>query len=307
MSVNLANVYSTQFSNMVKPIYQQAAKFNNTIMTINGVQGSTYQFQRGGIVKANPKASSELITPSNVQYDKPVAILDNSVAAEFTDIFDQQMVAFREGPFLVKSIGNALGRATDQKVINAMAALTPGAGTLLAPASNRILGDGVVKNTALVDADIKPLSLSALIAANGILNRLGVPNENRYLALNAVGIDSLMANSASGINQVTSGDYNTTRVLVNGQLDTYLGFKIIMIGDRLEGGLPTITPTSVQGIYGFAFHSDAIGMAMGIAPRIEVTYQAQYTSWLTTGLLLCGSAVIDRNGIVQIVHKNAIV
>jgi Phage capsid protein len=309
MSVNLASVAAVRFSDMVKPIYQQSAKLSNAnvIKVVDSKGAGTYQFQRGGIIVGYSKASSELITPANVTYAKPLAILGNVIAAEYTDIFDQNVVSFQEEPFLIESIGNALARRSDQKIIDVMASLVPSAGTAFTPGANQVLGDGTIKNTALVDADIKVLDIRALITMNGIMNRLGVPNSDRCLALNSVAIDSLMSNSSvSGVNQVTSGDYNSTRVLVNGQLESYLGFKIIQIGDRPEGGMPLITPTAVTGIYGFAFHKNAIGMAVGIPPRIEVSWQPERTSWLTNGIVFNGCTVIDPNGIVKLVHKNSI-
>ena len=38
--------------------------------------------------------------------------------------------------------------------------------------------------------------------------------------------------------ELTSSDFATVKALSTGEIDTFLGFKFITLGDRDEGGLP---------------------------------------------------------------------
>jgi hypothetical protein len=73
------------------------------------------------------------------------------------------------------------------------------------------------------------------------------------------------------------------------------GSPFHVLGDRDEGGLPLpSTRTS------FAFHKDAIGMAEGIAPKSEINYIPEKTSFLVASMFSAGAIAIDAEGIVKI-------
>jgi hypothetical protein len=55
----------------------------------------------------------------------------------------------------------------------------------------------------------------------------------------------------------------------------------------------------------FAFHRDAIGYAEGIAPRTEVNYIPEKTSFLVNSLFSAGAITIDAEGIVQITARES--
>jgi hypothetical protein len=69
-----------------------------------------------------------------------------------------------------------------------------------------------------------------------------------------------------------------------------------VLGDRDEGGLPLDT----DGRTCWAFHKDAVGMAEGIAPKTEINYIPEKTSFLVASMFSAGSVAIDAEGIVSI-------
>jgi hypothetical protein len=107
--------------------------------------------------------------------------------------------------------------------------------------------------------------------------------------------------SLLGETSVTSTDFNTVRALVSGEVNTFLGFTFHTIGDREEGGLPVATSERKL----WAFHRDAIGYAEGIAPRTEINYVPEKTSWLVNALFSAGAVAIDAEGIVEIQTTDA--
>ncbi len=86
------------------------------------------------------------------------------------------------------------------------------------------------------------------------------------------------------------------------RVNTFLGFTFHILGDRSEGGL------AVDGSLDrtcFAFHKDAIGYAEGIAPRTEVNYIPEKTSFLVNSIFSAGAINIDDEGIVKITARES--
>ena len=130
-----------------------------------------------------------------------------------------------------------------------------------------------------------------------MLNGNNVPKEGRYLAIHADSLANLLSET-----QATSVDFVSMRALMDGQINTYLGFNVIQLGDRDEGGLP-IDGSSDRTC--FAWHKDAIGYAESVAQRTEINYVPEKTSWLVTAMLSAGSVAIDAPGIVKITCRES--
>ena len=95
--------------------------------------------------------------------------------------------------------------------------------------------------------------------------------------------------------ELTSSDFATVKALSMGEINTFLGFRFIMLGDRDEGGLPLpSTRTS------FAFHRDAVGMGISMNQKSEINYVPEKTSFLVSSMFSAGAIAIDDEGIVKI-------
>ena len=126
--------------------------------------------------------------------------------------------------------------------------------------------------------------------AKRLLDDRGVPMENRTSVITATGLSDML-----GTTEATSSDYNTVKALVQGELDTFVGFKWIIIESRDEGGLPKpSTQTS------YCYHQQSMGLAVGLEFRTEVNYIPEKTSWLCNGIYKAGSVDIDALGIVEV-------
>ena len=76
-----------------------------------------------------------------------------------------------------------------------------------------------------------------------------------------------------------------------------MGFQFHVVGDRDEGGLPLSTNDRTC----FAFHRSALGVGVGIAPKTEINYIPEKTSFLVTAMLSMGAGAIDTDGIVDVI------
>lgn len=275
MSKELSAVAREEFDTEVKHAYQKMGGLVSTVTQRKGVVGSTYHFRAMGKGLANKKGTSEDVTPMNIAHSKQLAILENWNAPEYTDIFDAQTVNFDEVSELAETIAGAIGRRNDQMLIDAMDASSVYAGTV----TTGIGGAGTDLNT------------SKLRRASRFLNQKGVPMSGRHILVSALGLEAML-----GQTEAASADYNNVRALVNGELNTFVGFQFHIIEDRDEEGLAI--SSNVRD--GYAYHEKAVGHAEGISMRTEVNYIPVKTSWLSNGLLKAGAVVRDGNGVVKI-------
>jgi hypothetical protein len=267
MSINLSSAASAQFDAEVKHAFQTAGKLRNAVRMRTGVVGDTYNFRTMGKGLANQKASQTDVTPMDISHTKVPVTLGNWVAGEYTDIFDAAEVNFDERRELAQTIAGAMGRRSDQLVIDALTA-----------------GETIVHGST-------GLNLAKITSASEALNDNGVPMNDRFLLTSAEGISDLL-----NVEQATSADYATVRALMSGEINTFMGFNIIMMETRSEGGLSKTSTTRDC----YAFHKSAIGCAIGMDISTEVNYIPEKTSWLSLGKYKAGAATIDSTGIVKV-------
>ena len=280
MSMSLSNAFVTLFDAEVKQAYQGKAMLVGAVRQRRGVEGSTVKFPKVGRGVATPRVGQTDVTPLNVGFSNVTVTLEDWIAAEYSDIFSQQKVNFDERNELVQVLGNAIGRRQDQIILSALAA----SGTSLT-VSNDVGGTDTNMNVA------------KLRQAKGLMDKANVPPTDRHVIIHANGLQSLLSETA-----VTSSDFNTVKALVAGELNTFLGFNFHVLGDRSEGGL------AIDGSLDrtcFAFHKDALGYAEGIAPKTEINYIPEKTSWLVAAMLSAGATTIDAEGIVSITCRES--
>ena len=141
------------------------------------------------------------------------------------------------------------------------------------------------------------LNVAKLRAAKRLLDKNNVPADGRHIIIHANGLDSLLGETA-----VTSSDFNTVKALVQGEINTFLGFMFHTLGDRSEGGLP-IDGSLDRTCY--AFHSAAVGYGEGIGMRTEINYIPEKTSWLVNEVFSAGAIAIDDEGIVKLTCRES--
>lgn len=276
MAVSISNAFVTLFDAEVKQAYQADAVLRNTVRLRTGVTASTHKFPKIGSGVAQVRVPQTDVTPLNVTYSQATVTLEDWIAAEYSDIFNQAKVNFDERSELVQVVSKAIGRRSDQLILNALA----NSSTSLT-VSNDIGG---------TDSN---LSVAKLREAQRLMNAGNVPMEDRYLVIHASNLSNLLSETA-----VTSSDFNTVKALVQGELDTFLGFKFITLGDRSEGGLTGGGSGQDRTVY--AYHKNAVGMAEGMGVRSEINYIPEKTSWLVSSMFSAGAVAIDAGGIVAI-------
>lgn len=279
MSTNLSPAFVQLFEAEVHQAYQSSAVLRGAARTRTGVVGDTVKFPKVGKGTASVRTPATDVVPINASFSQVSCSLSNFVAAEYSDVFDQAKVNFDERQELAAVVGNAIGRREDQIIIDALNAAS--AGTTVAK---------TVVTTG--SAAASNLNVGKLLAAKKGLDAKNVPPTDRHIVIHANNLAGLL-----GDERAISSDFQTIQNLVNGSVNTMLGFQFHIVGDRDEGGLPLATADRSC----FAFHRSALGCAVGIAPKTEINYIPEKTSFLITAMLSMGAVAIDVDGIVDVI------
>jgi len=273
MAVGISNAFVQLFDAEVKQAYQSSRALAGLTRERTNVEGNQVKFPKIGKGTATVRVPQTDVTPLNVTYSQVTATMSDYIAAEYSDIFSQQKVNFDERRELVQVVGNAIGRRMDQLVIDALNA----SATTLTVATT-IGGAGTNMN------------IEKLIETKKLLDANNVPSEGRCMIIHANNLAGML-----GETEITSADFATVKALVSGEVDTFMGFKFITLGDRDEGGLPKPSTRTC-----FAFHKDAVGMGIGMNQKSEINYVPEKTSFLVSSMFSAGAVAIDDEGIVKI-------
>jgi hypothetical protein len=280
MAVQISNAFVTLFDSEVKQAYQGQRLLAGVTRERVGVEGSTVKFPKIGKGSATIRVPQTDVTPLNVSYSQVTATMEDYIAAEYSDIFNQQKVNFNERQELVQVVSGAIARRMDQVVLDA----------LDASSTSLTVGNDV----GGTDSN---LNVTKLREAKNLLDTNNVPMEGRTMLLHANSLQALL-----GETETTSSDFNTVKALVTGEINTFMGFRFITFGDRDEGGLP-VDGSDDRTLY--AFHRDALGLGIGMNQTSRVDYIPEKTSFLVASMFSAGAVAIDDEGIVKLTCRES--
>lgn len=122
------------------------------------------------------------------------------------------------------------------------------------------------------------MTLAAVINAKQILDAAEVPSEGRFIAMSAADVASCL-----NVSTFTSADYAAVKALVNGEIDTFLGFKWLR-SERLgsTGGANKIFYWQKDGAL-LSVGKGPSGMFTRIDERADLNYTKQIFTWISMG------------------------
>ena len=273
MAINVSTAFVDLFDSEVKQAYQAESVLRGTMRTRTGVAGNTVKFTTIGKGVATLRVPQTDVTPLNVTYGQVTATMEDYIAAEYSDIFQQSHINFDERSELVQVVSKSIARRMDQIMIDALNAAS-----------------GTTAVATSIGGATTNMNIEKLRATAKAMNQNNVPSEGRHLLMHASQLDALL-----GETEITSQDFASVKALVQGEINTFMGFKILTVGDRDEGGLPKPSTRTC-----FAWHKDSMGYAESMAQKTEVNYVPEKTSFLVSSMFSAGSVSIDGAGIVKI-------
>lgn len=270
MSIQITTAFVEQYKSNVFHLAQQKGSRLRDAVRSESVTGKSHFFERIGSTAALKRTSRHADTPRvDTPHSRRRVTMEDYDWADLIDQEDKVRMLISPQSEYAKAGAYAMGRAMDDAIIaaatgNAYAGVSGGT-TVALPSGQKIA------------VAASGLSVTKLISAKEILDGADVdPDEERYLICSAKQISDLLA-----LTQITSADYNSVKALVQGQIDTFMGFKFVR-SERL--GLDGSSNRQV-----LAFTKSAIGLAVGkdmstkISERADKNYATQVFLSMTIG------------------------
>lgn len=227
MSSQIPVSFVKQFGQNVWHLAQQkGSKLRNSVRN-ESVKGDSRFFDRIGSTTAVIKAGRHSNTPQiDSEHSRRMVTLKSYEWADLIDKADKVRMLIDPTNEYVMAAMWAMGRAIDDNIIAAASGNAYGGvdGTtpVALPTSQKIAGSN---GTALSALNVFTLRNAAMYFD---ANNVDV-SEQRYFVFNAYQKNALLGETA-----VTSADYNTVKALVQGQIDTFMGFKFIHTEQLVE-------------------------------------------------------------------------
>jgi len=266
MAANVANSFIDQWGSEVHILYtQKGSKLRDCVRTITGITGSTHKFHVFGNVVANSKSRGADVTGLDPSQAVVTATLADSYAPIYIDKLDELKTNADVRGEYVKLSAQALGRKTDDIIVSALDASTPGT----------TIATGAVG-----------LTLQKLIDAKQALDEGDVDADDRILVVSPAAIADILTEE-----KLTSADYMQVQGIINGEVNKALGFTW-KVSTRLS--LNTTTRDC------YAFSKSAVGLAIGQDLTTAVDWVPEKVSHLVNSYLSMGAVAIEGAGIVKV-------
>lgn len=282
MSTQITTAFSQQFSANVQLLSQQTGSILRGAVSEEAVTGEKAFFDQVGAAAAVKRTSRHQDTPMvETPHSRRMVTMDSYEWADLIDDADKVKMLIDPTSTYARAAAAAMGRAMDDAIIEAATGTAKtgksGATSTSLPSANQI---------AAGSAD---LTLAKLIEAKKILDLNSVdPSIPRHIAVGPDQIEALL-NSTT----VTSSDFNTIKALVQGEINTFLGFQF-HVSTRLAKSGNNRTC--------FAWAEDGIKLAVGkdVMSRIDERSDKSYS----TQVYYCatfGSTRMEEDKVVSIV------
>lgn len=273
--------------------------------------GKSEFFDRLGLAVAQDKVGRNADTPNlNIDHSRRRVTTVTREWATITDRKDKlQNIHSPVGEYSVAA-QNALGRKMDDVLIAGALGTTyageEGATAIVLPNTQKI--------TAVASSALTYANVQLLRKAKRNLDEAEAVG-TRYILHKADFLESLLSQT-----EVTSADYNTVKALVQGQLDTFLGFTFIHserlpLANVYDGstykfdtttGLYSASGTALGGTEksAIAYVGDGLifGMNEGMVARISERDDKSYNMQVYASVD-CGAARLEDEKVIQLIYK----
>jgi len=281
MSQQVETAFVKQYASTLSHLVQQKGSRLRATVRVEPLVGREGFFDQIGATEAVPRTTRHGQSPivSTPHARRRVAGQD----FEWGDIVDGQdrvrMLIDPTSAYL-QSAMFALGRKIDDVIIQAASgtSFTGETGTtpVVLPAGQKI----AVAATGLTVAKLR--------TAKRMLDEKEVdPEEPRYFACTAEQIDNLL-----GDTNVTSSDFNTVKALVEGTVDSYMGFKFLRTERLIKTANDRFCIAYAQSGLLLAVNKDIQGQ---IAPRADKSFAMYAYACLT-----CGATRMEEEKVVEV-------
>lgn len=270
MATTIDQAFIKQFEREVHEAYQrQGSKLKNTVRSINNVKGASTIFQKVGKGTASTKSTHGMVPVMNLAHSNVECTLQDYYAGDWVDRLDELKTNIPERQVIASAGANALGRKTDEQIIDALKTAT---------------------TNVIVDSNIG-LTKNKVMAAFETFGASDIPDDmQRFAVIGWKQWSELLA-----IDEFSSADYVGTTNLpytTLTQAKSWLGTIWIP-----HSGLP-IDGNDVRSC--FFYHKTAVGHASGSDIQSDITWHGDRAAHFVNNMMSQGAALIDGGGVVVI-------
>ena len=285
MSTQVTTAFVQQYSANVQMLSQQMGSRLRDAVRIENVVGKNAFIDQIGAATAALRTSRHADTP---QMDTPHGRRRLSLADyEYADLIDDQdkvRMLIDPTSSYARAAAAAMGRAMDDVII---AAATGTASTGETGSGSASL-DATANSVGSASSN-DGLTIAKLREAKRKMDLLDVdPSINRYIAVGPKQVEDLL-----GTTEVTSSDFNTIKALVQGDVDTFMGFKFIMT-NRLD-----VDVNDIRKCFAWAEDGLTLGLGKDISARIDERADKSYATQVYYCMSL-GAVRMEEAKVVQI-------
>ena len=282
MSTQITTAFSQQFSANVQLLSQQTGSILRGGVEEESVTGEKAFFDQVGAAAAVKRTSRHQDTPMvETPHSRRVVTMDAYEWADLIDDADKVRMLIDPTSTYARAAAAAMGRAMDDAIIEA-ATGTSKTGKSGGTSTTLPSGQQIASGSA-------DLTLAKLIQAKKILDSNSVdPSIPRHIAVSPDQIEALLNTTT-----VTSSDFNTVKALVQGEINTFLGFQFHVSNRLAKSGNDRTC---------FAWAQDGIKLAVGkdVESRIDERADKSYS----TQVYYCasfGATRMEEEKVVQII------
>lgn len=269
MSHTIDEAFVRQYEADVHLAYQRmGTKLRATVRNKSGIVGLSTTFQKIGKGAAVSKARHADITPMNLEHSNVTCTLSDWYAGDFIDKLDELKTNINERQAVLDSGAFALGRKTDELIIDQLAATTTHVGDY---------------STALT----RKLILDALEAAHAA----DWPEDGKWFGVVAphawgelLRLDEFSRSEFVGADGLPWKDGKRYR--------NWLGVNWMQ-----HTGLP-LASTDDRDCY--LYHSSAVGHGSGAEVQSDFDWVGPKAAWFVNNMMSQGAVLIDASGVIEI-------
>ena len=285
MSTQVTTAFVQQYSANVQMLSQQMGSRLRDAVRVENVVGKNAFIDQIGSATAALRTSRHADTPQmDTPHDRRRLSLADYEYADLVDDQDKVRMLIDPTSSYARAAAAAMGRAMDDVIITAATGTAntgeTGSGSATLDSTNNSVGSASSNDG---------LTLAKLREAKRKMDLNDVdPSIPRYIAVGPKQIEDLLGDTT-----VTSSDFNTVKALVQGELDTFMGFRFIM-SNRL-----TVDSNDIRKCFAWAEDGLTLGIGKDISARIDERADKGYATQVYYCMSI-GAVRMEEDKVVQI-------
>jgi hypothetical protein len=277
MSQSIDQVFIKQYEAEFHEAYQRkSSKYRGTVRTRSFVMGEDTNFPVIGKGSATQKGRNSAIPPMNVGHTRVPCPMNDWYAGDWNDRLDQLKTNIDERQALINAGVYALGRKTDEQIIDAIMTGTNTAGAITATAADP---------DAAMDSILRDVV--------GPLGGRDVPDDGERYA----GLSPQVWAYAMTSSKFANADYVGNHPLSAWTEVRRWGGVIWFT----HSGLPVTGTVRTMAVY----HRTAIGHGINDDISTDITWHGDHAAWFINSMMSMGACLIDNDGVQKFTMDEA--